>query len=595
MFQCWEVLRAYESDKRILDIDRASSCNGVKKAYKKLALAFHPDKQRHTSEAQLEAIHLKFQNIREAFDVLSDEELRAVYDRVRDYMEVHGNKTIPTLSPEEASLMRSGMGELSRLRRQGLKTKKHTTRFVEVLISLGKLNAGCIKTKTVIRRRIDDYGHAFSCPKSFHLIIRKGSASGTQITFENEGEETVDTHPGDLVFTLRQKPDLHFKCIGVKDLELRCPAAEKYQVWYLTEISTIYNRKHLVQFSPIEESLKISGNGGVYVMELSNEGLHDPEDPWENPREKSYIQVRFRPILDPEIPLLSLVCYSPMFAVGCYTDGIGGAAAGITVANILKQRRKNVVDGETKKSFSAVCMYINEKTSVAANSVLDALCYADPILKTSSLELKTKHEELLLDDEFLALSKADVIVLDLNKQTIVSNEESDIAVQGQPHAKEQDLRDQLHDAGKVVSYTKAMNEITPGLWNLLVERRLTGSIFVALGTSCSVLGLQQGHSLSFMPYIVRSGGGKTGWRDLYTAVLEHNKEEVEGVGVMKESTLLINGVSFEAEELVAPTKDMISQTRLANLELGYQPSYQYGENIESKGFSEHCNKICLLD
>eukprot|EP00210_Caulerpa_lentillifera_P005868 g5612.t1 len=87
------------------------------------------------------------------------------------------------------------------------------------------------------------------------------------------------------------------------------------------------------------------------------------------------------------------------------------------------------------ETFSAVCMYINEKTSVAANSVLDALCYADPILKTSSLELKTQHEELLLDDESLALSETDVIVLDFNEQTTVSNEESDIAVQGQHQAK----------------------------------------------------------------------------------------------------------------------------------------------------------------
>jgi len=51
-----------------------------------------------------------------------------------------------------------------------------------------------------------------------------------QIPFENEGDETLDTHPGDLVFTLRQKPHFQFKRIGVKDLEMRCPAAEKLQV-----------------------------------------------------------------------------------------------------------------------------------------------------------------------------------------------------------------------------------------------------------------------------------------------------------------------------------------------------------------------------
>lgn len=37
---------------------------------------------------------------------------------------------------------------------------------------------------------------------------------GDRITFEGEGEEAVDTQPGDLVFVLRQKPHPVFKRAG---------------------------------------------------------------------------------------------------------------------------------------------------------------------------------------------------------------------------------------------------------------------------------------------------------------------------------------------------------------------------------------------
>ncbi|CAM9538046.1 unnamed protein product, partial [Phaeothamnion confervicola] len=44
----------------------------IKKAYRKLALRFHPDKQKATS--------LLFQAVQAAYDVLCDAEKRAAYD-----------------------------------------------------------------------------------------------------------------------------------------------------------------------------------------------------------------------------------------------------------------------------------------------------------------------------------------------------------------------------------------------------------------------------------------------------------------------------------------------------------------------------------
>ena len=60
---------------KILDVARAASDAEIKKAYRKLAMKWHPDKN-PSEEAKL-----KFQEIGEAYQVLSDEKLRAIYDR----------------------------------------------------------------------------------------------------------------------------------------------------------------------------------------------------------------------------------------------------------------------------------------------------------------------------------------------------------------------------------------------------------------------------------------------------------------------------------------------------------------------------------
>ncbi len=60
----------------LLGVDRKASAEEIKKAYRKLAMKYHPDQNKDSKEAEA-----KFKEINEAYDVLKDEQKRAAYDR----------------------------------------------------------------------------------------------------------------------------------------------------------------------------------------------------------------------------------------------------------------------------------------------------------------------------------------------------------------------------------------------------------------------------------------------------------------------------------------------------------------------------------
>ena len=60
----------------LLGVDRQASGGDLKKAYRKLAMKYHPDRNQGDAEAEA-----KFKEISQAYDILSDEEKRDAYDR----------------------------------------------------------------------------------------------------------------------------------------------------------------------------------------------------------------------------------------------------------------------------------------------------------------------------------------------------------------------------------------------------------------------------------------------------------------------------------------------------------------------------------
>ena len=69
---------------KVLGVDESASSKEIKRAYKKLALRYHPDKMTGKSEEERAEAEKIFKEAMEAYEILVDEDTRERYDKERD-------------------------------------------------------------------------------------------------------------------------------------------------------------------------------------------------------------------------------------------------------------------------------------------------------------------------------------------------------------------------------------------------------------------------------------------------------------------------------------------------------------------------------
>mmetsp|Transcript_6172 Transcript_6172/g.9616 ORF Transcript_6172/g.9616 Transcript_6172/m.9616 type:complete len:160 (+) Transcript_6172:3-482(+) len=77
---------------KILGVPRDADNAIIKRKYRKLAKEFHPDRHTDKGEEEKAEMESKFQLIAEAYEVLSDDEMRGKYDRGEEVFENQGGQ-----------------------------------------------------------------------------------------------------------------------------------------------------------------------------------------------------------------------------------------------------------------------------------------------------------------------------------------------------------------------------------------------------------------------------------------------------------------------------------------------------------------------
>ena len=248
---------------KILGVSRGSTDEAIKKAYRKLALKFHPDKN------QAGGAEDRFKEIGEAYDVLSDSKKKQIYDKFGEEglkggmagssncgggtpsfpngssYAYHGDpratfsQFFGTSNPFESFFQSSpgeegmdidldnilgGLGNVGGGRgqyreaqhgRQG-KQQKLQDKTIErdVFISLEEINTGCEKKMKISRKVFKEDGRMMTEEKVLKISVKPGWKSGTKVTFSQEGDRVPGKIPADIAFIIRDKPHPIFRRDG---------------------------------------------------------------------------------------------------------------------------------------------------------------------------------------------------------------------------------------------------------------------------------------------------------------------------------------------------------------------------------------------
>ncbi len=214
----------YKDYYRILGVAKSANADDVKKAYRKLAKQFHPD--RNPGDKASEA---KFKEINEAYDVLSDTKKRGLYDQMgSDYSSYQKQGGTPNAYNWEQWYQQSpGVNEVN------MEDLEDMFGFSEFFRSFF---GGATSTRTAGRRTAQPRAYEQPVPVTFkeafqgskrllqighrrlEVTIPRGVQNGTKIKMTGQGPELSNGQRTDLYLVMnvageqnfeRQGDDLH--------------------------------------------------------------------------------------------------------------------------------------------------------------------------------------------------------------------------------------------------------------------------------------------------------------------------------------------------------------------------------------------------
>ncbi|EGX87840.1 DnaJ domain protein (Mas5), putative [Cordyceps militaris CM01] len=260
----------------VLSIEKSASGDEIKKAYRKAALKFHPDK---VPEDQREASEVKFKEVTRAYEILGDEEKRRLYDThgmaafdpsrggpggpggadLNDILSQMfgfnmgaqgGGPRRPRKGPDEQQEYKVTLEELYRGKTVKFAANKQVLcsgckgtggkdkvkpdpcgrcRGQGIVEGIRQIGPGMMRRETMLCDACQGAGSSFKekdrCKKCkgkrtnqekkvLELYIPRGSSQGEHIVLEGEADQFPDQIPGDIIFTLAEEPHGTFSRLG---------------------------------------------------------------------------------------------------------------------------------------------------------------------------------------------------------------------------------------------------------------------------------------------------------------------------------------------------------------------------------------------
>ncbi|GFP97111.1 Dnaj homolog subfamily b member 13 [Phtheirospermum japonicum] len=310
---------------KILQVDKNAKEDDLKKAYRKLAMKWHPDKNPNNKK-EAEA---KFKQISEAYEVLSDPQKRAVYDQ---YGEEGLKGQVPppdtTGGPGGATFFQTGdgsngpnvfrfnprnaddifaeffgfSGPFGGMGGGGGGGMRGGSRFSggsmfgdDIFSSFGEgrpmssgprkappieqklpcsledLYKGTTKRMKISREIFDASGKTLPVEEILTIDIKPGWKKGTKITFPEKGNEQPNVIPSDLVFIIDEKPHNVFTRDGNDLIVTQKISLAEALTGYTVHLTTLDGRNLTIPINGV-----ISPN---YEEVVPREGMPIPKEP----------------------------------------------------------------------------------------------------------------------------------------------------------------------------------------------------------------------------------------------------------------------------------------------------------------------------
>lgn len=318
---------------KILGIPRTATDDEIKKGYRKMALKYHPDKNKSPGAED------KFKEISEAYDVLSDKDKKEVYDKYGEeglkagggssggssgpgtyHYSYQGNprETFKMFFGDENPFENffsfsgpfggsggggtrfttqsfggghenmetdddpfshfggggGGFGGMGGHMGGGMPRRKQQDNAIvrDLQVSLEDIYKGTTKKLKITRKVLNPDGRSTRMEdKILTIDVKPGWKAGTKVTFPKEGDQSPNNVPADIVFVIKDKPHQTFTRDG-SDIKYKASVSLKQSLCGTTlQVPTIDGRKIPLRLNEI-----VKPNS---VKRIQGEGLPIPKQP----------------------------------------------------------------------------------------------------------------------------------------------------------------------------------------------------------------------------------------------------------------------------------------------------------------------------